>query len=385
MHARDVLGPADVTDDQLTQLVAALLHEPAGRVHLLDSRAEEVDYDLPAITTAGRYWVRGAAQVDGRPVPFTIFVKHVQSWSRSPLFAEVPPEIAPMAEASVPWRTEALVYRSDLGDRLPDGLRMPRALGVFDLDEKSASIWLEEVSVTPVVWDLARFAGAAYLLGRLAARPQVREVADVGDFGWTVHDYLNGRLRQQVLPLLHDQDIWNHPLVAGAFDEALRLRLMTVADQVDALVDELASGPLGAAHGDACPNNLLVTPEREGFVLIDYGFWTAAPIGFDLGQLLVGDVQIGRQDAADLGAVDDVIVPAYVEGLHAEGCELAEAAVRRAHALHLMVFSGLSALPFEHLAAEPTPALARMAADRAAMVRFSLDLLDQTQSRASTT
>ena len=50
-----------------------------------------------------------------------------------------------MAAASVPWRTEALAYASDLGDRLPDGLSMPRALGVFDLDELSAAIWLEEV------------------------------------------------------------------------------------------------------------------------------------------------------------------------------------------------------------------------------------------------
>lgn len=382
MHHREVLGPADVTDDQLTHLVGTLLHEPVDRVRLLDSRAEEVGYDLPAITTAGRFWVRGTAQVAGRSVPFAFFVKHVQSWSRSPLFADVPPEIAPMAEALVPWRTEPLAYRSDLGDRLPHGLHMPRALGVFDLDEKSASIWLEEVVTAPAVWDLARYSQAAHLLGRLAASPRVRERANVGELSWTVHDYLNGRLRNQVLPLLHDRDVWKHPLVAKAFDETLQSRLQTVAEQADALVDELARLPLGVAHGDACPNNLLVTPENDGgFVLIDYGFWTAAPIGFDLGQLLVGDVQIGRQDAASLRAVDDVIVPAYVEGLHVEGCALTEADVRRAHALHLMVFSGLSALPFEHLAAEPTPALDRMASERAALARFSLDLLDETPPR----
>ncbi|MGA8851483.1 MAG: hypothetical protein WB508_07150, partial [Aeromicrobium sp.] len=90
MHHREVLGPADVTDEQLTLLVGTLLHEPADRVHLLDSCAEEVSYDLPAITTAGRYWVRGTARVAGRTAPFAFFVKHVQSWSRSPLFAEVP-------------------------------------------------------------------------------------------------------------------------------------------------------------------------------------------------------------------------------------------------------------------------------------------------------
>jgi lysophospholipase L1-like esterase len=93
-----------------------------------------------------------------------------------------------MAVASVPWRTEALVYRSDLAARLPDGLVMPAAHGVFDLDEGSASIWLEEVAEAPVevAWDLDRFRLAAHLLGRLAASPGVSELADVGRDGWTV-------------------------------------------------------------------------------------------------------------------------------------------------------------------------------------------------------
>ncbi len=378
MHQRDILGPADVTDDQLTDLVAALLGEPVDRVAVLESRADEVAYDLPAITTAGRYWVRGTARVGSGRRPFCFFVKHVQSWGRSPLFAEVPAEIAAMAEATVPWRTEPLAYRSDLGDRLPDGLRMPRAIGVFDLDEASASIWLEEVAALPVVWDIPRFARAARLLGRLAAGAQLRELARVGQSGWTVQDYLRGRLTHQVLPLLRDPSIWQHPLVAGAFDDGLRNRLLAAADRVGELVEELLSLPVGTAHGDACPNNLLVTADHEGFVLIDYGFWTEAPIGFDLGQLLVGDVQVGRRDAGGLHAVEDAILPAYVDGLHDEGCALDVRAVRRAHALHLVVFTGLSTLPFEHLAARPAPWLDAMAATRAAIARFSLDLLDAT-------
>jgi len=383
MHHREALGPADVSDETLTELVAALVREPADRVALLDSHAEQVAYALPSITTAGRYWVRGQALVGQRCQRFAFFVKHVQSWARSPLFAQVPTELAARAEAGVPWRTEPLAYRSDLGDRLPRGLRMPRAIGVFDLDEKSASVWLEEIATVPATWDVARFAQAAYLLGRLAASPRVRERADVGQFEWIVRDYLHGRLTHQVIPLVRDAGVWQHPLTARAFDDSLRARLQAGADRAEELVDELADLPLGTKHGDACPNNLLVTADNEGLVLIDYGFFGQGPIGFDLGQLLVGDVQIGSQQASTLQTVENTILPSYVEGLRAEGCEIALDVVRRAHALHLMLFTGLSTLPFEHLGTQPTPTLHQIAAERAAIARFSLDLLDATETHAA--
>ena len=41
-----------------------------------------------------------------------------------------------------------------------------------------------------------------------------------------------------------------------------------------------------------------------------------------------------------------------------------------------MLFTGLSTLPFEHLEAPPTDELHQLAAERAAIARFSLDLLD---------
>jgi hypothetical protein len=72
--------------------------------------------------------------------PFRMFVKSVQNWSRSPQFAMVASEIREMAAASVPWRTEASVYRSDLANRLPEGLSMPRALAVIDIDALSSAM-----------------------------------------------------------------------------------------------------------------------------------------------------------------------------------------------------------------------------------------------------
>ena len=157
-----------MTDEQLAAMVADLLGADPATTEVLESRADEVDYDLPAITTAGRYWVSGTARCGGRDRTFRIFVKHVQAWSRHPFFQLVPPEHREAAADSVPWRTEAQVYRSDLRDRLPDGLTMPRALGVFDLDEESNAVWLEAVPVTDREWDLHRYVEAARLVGRFA-------------------------------------------------------------------------------------------------------------------------------------------------------------------------------------------------------------------------
>jgi hypothetical protein len=378
MPDRSALGLAEVTDAELTTMVATLLgHEPE-EVTLLDSLAEHVSYDLPAITTAGRYWVRGRAGTPAGVAEFEFFVKHVQSWARSPFFAEVPEEIREMAEAGVPWRTEHLVYRSEVAQHLPEGLFMPRAFGVFDLDEKAASIWLEVVATDDSDWDLARFTRAAYLLGKLSASPAVRPFADVGGHEWDVRDYLFGRLTHQVLPVLRSEGVWQHPIIAPAFDADLRARLLEAADRVPGYADELAQLPQATGHGDACPNNLLVRPDADGFTLIDFGFWRMLPIAFDLGQLLVGDVQIGRRSSDDLRPRDEACLAAYVEGLRAEGDGTPESVVRRAHALQLLIFTGISMLPMEFLEAEPTPELVEMSQERAAIARYSLDLVDAT-------
>lgn len=47
-----------------------------------------------------------------------------------------------------------------------------------------------------------------------------------------------------------------------------------------------------------------------------------------------------------------------------------------------MLYTGLSTLPFEHLGSEPTPALNQLVADRAAIARFCIDLLDATGTAA---
>jgi hypothetical protein len=377
MPDRKALGAADVDDATLAAMVAEQLG--ASQVEVLTSSADVFPYDLDALTTAGRYWVHGTARHDGGESPYAFFVKVVQSWERSPIFAFVPPELREMALAAMPWRREPDVYSSDLRDRLPDGLTMPRAYGVRHLDELSAAVWLEAVDVVDVVWDADRFARAAHLLGRLAGSPDVAPLGAIGEVADLARGYYHGRFASQILPALHDDGLWRHPVVAATFDDRLRRDMVAAADGLLGRLPELDQVPVLTLHGDACTRNLLVrqgAPDGE-LVLIDYGFWGRGPVGFDLTQLLVGEVQTGERPAADLPALEAACLPAYLAGMQAEGVDLDIDLVRRAHSLLLLLFAGLSMIPLELLEGEPDDEKVRIAGERAAAARFALDLADE--------
>ena len=75
---------------------------------------------------------------------------------------------------------------------------------------------------------------------------------------------------------------------------------------------------------------------------------------------------------------DAAVVPAYVGGLAAEGMVVDPVVVTRLHALQMLLFSGLSSMPFEHLDSPPSPELEFLAADRAALATYCLDLVEST-------
>jgi hypothetical protein len=197
-----------------------------------------------------------------------------------------------------------------------------------------------------------------------------------------------------VAPLLRRDDLWQHPALARAFGSKLRARLLAHLDRVDEYVDWLESVPEGTAHGDACTNNLLAQAAHAELVLIDFSFWSTQPLGFDLSQLLLGDVQLGRRPAADLPLLEAACLQGYAAGLSDEGCSVPLPVVERAHALQMLIFSGLSAFLIDDLevgagpgsAADPTAcpdAVLQQAGERAALSRFVLDLVDRTDGVAA--
>lgn len=371
---RAALGADDVTDAELERMVADLWGVDA--VRLVDSMAAPVDYLVPSMLTAGRTWVSGTADAGDGAREFRLFVKHVHHWRHSPMFDFVPPEIREFAIRTVPWRAEVLAYRSDLAERLPEGLTMPRALRVEDLPDEHAVLWLEAITPVDRAWDRAAYGLVA------PARPAVRQPGRRAP-GSARPDAVAHRLLC--------------PRPAGEHRPALPRRRRHVAAPAHGNAFRAASPPADRRGGGApaacervrgaprarVPRRRLPqqppAPRGWGFALIDFAFWRPQPVGFDLSQLLVGEIQVGRGDADDLPERAAEVLRAYHEGLSAEGNDLTEAALRRSHAVCFMLFNGLPSPPVETLAQPESEATHHVAAQRARVCEYALDLIDETR------
>ena len=290
-----VLGPADVDDTTLTSMVAALLGADPAAVSVESSTVEEFPYDLPAITTAGRYVVSGDALVGRRADA----VRDVRQ-GRAVVGALADVRLRPGRDEGARRGVGAV---ADRGARLPLRPRRPAARRADDAPRAGGVRPRREVRVRLARDGSRRRAGVgrgAVRQGGLPPRPARRQSPG----GRARHGRASTRSRwrttrsdgsqTQVIPMLHDDGIWQHPLVAATFGDELRDRLRAAAAQVPAYLEEVLALPHTAAHGDACPNNLLTTTDSPDFTLIDYGFWLPMPVGADLSQLLIGDVQIGK-------------------------------------------------------------------------------------------
>ena len=227
-------------------------------------------------------------------------------------------------------------------------------------------------------WSDATYARAAFLLARLAARLLPGTAAGASDLppGLGVRKVVESRA-PMLAGVVADDAVWARSTVRDHVDPGLRADLSRALDRLPALLAEMATLPSSLPHGDAAPVNLLRPRGEDGsYVAVDWAFGCQLPLGHDLGQLLVGDAERGRMDPARLPALlDDVLVPAYVDGLGAEGLTLDAAAVRRG-----AVYSSLGprslfgAFPFEQVDQPVTPD-GELLDRRAGLARLVVDLV----------
>jgi hypothetical protein len=362
---------AEFTDDTVMRVMAAAA--PGADIAAWTVVADEYPVMTPSTGSLQRVI---ATMTGGQRV--SVFAKTLQSIRHWPAFDTIPEAFRDAAVAGFPWHVEADVYASGLLADLPDGLRSPRLFLVEELGDDRTRLWMEDVAAPSAAWDLARYQMAAHALGRLAGRyPAASIPAELPPLGMGLGAFFRLRIQSTVLPPLRSDQIWDHPLARAALavDPGLRADLLALADDAPAILDMLDDLPHTLAHWDACPQNLLADPERvDGFVAIDWSFTTAAPVGFDLGQLLAGLAQTGELDPTELPVVHAAIVPAFLEGLQNEGVDADPADVRSGYAGSLLVRSGFTALPLELLGRSDETGIADLFAQRARYARFLLDL-----------
>ena len=174
--------------------------------------------------------------------------------------------------------------------------------------------------------------------------------------GSALRYYTDRRILRGSVPALCGEALWQHPAVVAAMqrtaDPDLPGQLRALAASIPQLLDLLDTLPQAHPHGDATPQNLLLpASEPDTVVVIDWGFGTLLPIGFDLGQLLAGLAQTGEADAGELAAIDPVIFQGYLDGLREEGYDVAASVVRTGYIGGLAARSALCTLPMELLLA----------------------------------
>ena len=369
-----LFGLASLTPAELEEITSTA----AGRaIRPTSTRVTPIPYDWGSPATAGLWQVvvsGQAAQASGRdaqagPVSYAYFVKLLRHPLRWPGLAQLPDQASRDEFVGYfPWRFELDMYESGIGDVLPAGMRTPRLHHVKRPDGDHLGLWWEFVPERPAPWDLDDYRRAAFLLGRLAARR--RDGADVNRLlpqicrqahpsGSPLRFFTERRVLRGVLPALRAGQIWEHPLATAALrqsgDMALPADMLALAGRLPRVLDMLDGLPQTYAHGDASPQNLMLPASEPGTVIvIDWGFGTLLPVGFDLGQLLVGLAHAGKSAPSALPDIDAAIFPAYLEGLAAEDYRAVPAQVRLGYLGSLAARSALSALPLELLSGPPT-------------------------------
>ncbi|NEA32091.1 phosphotransferase [Streptomyces sp. SID13031] len=325
------------------------------------ARIEPVDYEIGTPSTEALLRVLGTAELpSGESVEWSVFLKKLQSTRHWPMMHLVPEELREAFIQNLPWQLEIAVHRSTIATLLPDGLRLPQLYRINEYDDDRATLWMEDVIQPPGGWPLGRFERAAYLLGQLSARRQPHLVepllprGNVDVPGTGLRYYTGGRVMNGAIPVLADDQTWQHPLLAEAVcstgDHGLRDELLELANRLPAVLDRLDTLPQTYQHGDASPQNLLVPKDKQDeFVVIDWGFDCPQAVGFDLGQLLVGLAHAGELAAEELPTIHTVILGAFMEGLAAEGMTVSEDEVLYGYLGSLLARATFTALPLEQL------------------------------------
>jgi hypothetical protein len=332
--------------------------------YLLRTVVETVAYPFGSPATAALLRVRG----DGPDGPWTLFCKvlqHVRHW---PLLHLLPPDAQEEFANDLPWRAELELWDDVMLPTFPTGLRPPQLHATIDLGDDRLAVWMEDVEESDEPWDLARYARAGHLVGRWNARSRGREVLESCGLpkGFALRMYAEKAVAHRGLEPLASDELWSHPWLAPHAD--LRRQLLDLAPRIPGLLDRLDAMEQTLPHGDASPQNLLVpADDPETFVAIDISFRSPHALGMDLSQLLLGLTHAGIVPAADLPGVAGAILPAYVEGLRAEGWAGDPDEVGWAFAVTTLLRSGFDGFRYELLS---SPVEDPSADDSAARAEF---------------
>lgn len=298
----------------------------------------------------------------------SVVVKTLQPASASPLFEGIPQQFRASVLRDLHWLDEPRVYRSGLADAMPDGLRMP-IVHAIDEEPDLVTLWLEDVDDTSQ-WDAARYRRSAAALARLGARwPGDTATERLGMGHRSIATLYFGKVVNNDLSIQSDNAFWADPLISDNVDDHHRADLFRLAELMPEMIASLEALPRGMCHGDAAPDNLREPGDSKGpIVAIDWSYGNVDALGSDLGQLLVGRFDEGREDL-DTEVIAGAILEGFLEGL---GDAAEVESIERAFATHLAIRSVFGALLLDRPDLDESEQF-EILARRALVARYGLD------------
>ncbi len=223
------------------------------------------------------------------------------------------------------WKREPLAYESGLLTSLPGELRVPVCRGVFERDDGTIALWLEDVRATPATeWTLDRYEVAARHLGSLFS---VHAHADWLSRDW-LRDYIDVRWATT-----------RQPFVAP-------------------LLDALDRMPRALCHFDVHPANLF-GDDGGPTIAIDWSFVGIGAIGEDAGNLVPDAVLDFSFPPEGIGDLYERIVRGYTAGLRDAGWDGPESEPRAAIATTIAAKYAWISVELERAVAEQRELLNR--------------------------
>lgn len=367
----EALGRARISPAELDAVVGRAL----GRaVTVIDWRVDPLAVE--AITTEAVLHLHGTARSGADQLPWDLLVKSVRAPRHWPLLDTVPEIHRQRFIDGYPWRAEVDLRSAGAADLMPDGLRLPTLYRSDEVDDDRLVLWTEWIDAQDGGWDTERYRRAAELLGRMTVRWRAMPGASAYRSSHSQgRQIVEGPVLQFIVPQVTDPALARHPLFAGAGAAALFADLTELAGRLLGLLDHFDTLERSVGHGDACPQNLLVSrADPDTLVAIDLTWPHAEAIGYDLAQLLIGHAHSGNLTVDDLPALHDELVDGFVDGLRQEGCTVPATDVLFAFDTMLVVRSAFMTMPFHRLDEPVTPELLEFAARRIELTRYLVDL-----------
>jgi hypothetical protein len=217
------------------------------------------------------------------------------------------------------WKREWLAFHSGLLDSLPGQLRAPRTALTTQPRDDECWIWMEDVAGrTSAALELDDYSRIAHALGTTQGA-YASGAATLPSQPWLSRDWLRGWVNvcAQFVETIRDADRWHDPRLASL--QPLRSRVSDLWDRRDELFAIADEPPLTIAHWDFWPMNLYVG--HDDVVAIDWSQIGLSGITHDLDQLTLDTVWMHIRPEASLEVLEDLVLPAYVDGLRDSGYE----------------------------------------------------------------